>query len=158
MTSRPELADESLPTSDSVFEDSIDASQPATQPGTSKSAFSLTSEQREKIKQQLLERQRAARSGSNEKKNSTAHQQPTDTPFPQSSPEPKTIIPASRRDYLVAQAVTFLRSPNVKDTSKERKIAFLKQKGLSEEEIDHAFSLVGDKEQNISAEYGWSLP
>lgn len=43
------------------------------------------------------------------------------------------------RNDLIESAVSFLSSPNVQNAEKEKKIQFLKNKGLTDEEIEEAF-------------------
>ncbi|KAI9281191.1 peroxisomal membrane anchor protein conserved region-domain-containing protein [Sporodiniella umbellata] len=43
------------------------------------------------------------------------------------------------REDLLASAIAFLKSPNVKTASKEKKTQFLEKKGLTQEEINEAF-------------------
>lgn len=45
---------------------------------------------------------------------------------------------------LIDNAISFLSSPNVSSSSKQKKIAFLESKGLTKEEIDAAFDAVKD--------------
>ena len=56
-------------------------------------------------------------------------------------------------------AIRFLNNVKVQGTEKEQKIRFLKSKGLSDVEVDHAFSKIyatkGDSFENDSS--GWSL-
>ncbi|KAI8365672.1 peroxisomal membrane anchor protein conserved region-domain-containing protein [Choanephora cucurbitarum] len=47
--------------------------------------------------------------------------------------------PSTHRQDLIKSAVSFLSSPNVQSADKEKKIAFLQKKGLTEAEIDEAF-------------------
>lgn len=48
------------------------------------------------------------------------------------------------REDLIKSAVSFLSSPNVRSAETAKKVAFLRQKGLSQEEIEEAFKRVGD--------------
>ncbi|KNC97044.1 uncharacterized protein SPPG_07442 [Spizellomyces punctatus DAOM BR117] len=119
--------------------------------GTSSPAgFALTPEQRSKIKQQLLERQRAAQQESKPKeRNPTATSSSTSGNHPSPSSVAKTNVSShiqtnqAPRQDMIAQAVSFLQSPNVRSSPQERKVAFLKQKGLTEEEIQLATSRAG---------------
>ena len=47
-------------------------------------------------------------------------------------------------EQLIKSAVSFLSSPNVKSAETVKKVAFLKNKGLSAEEIQEAFKRVDD--------------
>lgn len=49
------------------------------------------------------------------------------------------------REDLIKSAESFLSSANVQSADKEKKIQFLKKKGLNDEEIEEAFKRVGDK-------------
>lgn len=55
--------------------------------------------------------------------------------------EPSVICATMREDY-VQNAYSFLRHPNVIGTPLANKIAFLKEKGLTDEEIQEAFNRV----------------
>jgi hypothetical protein len=48
------------------------------------------------------------------------------------------------REELIKSAESFLSSANVQSADKEKKIQFLKKKGLDDEEIEEAFKRVGD--------------
>lgn len=48
------------------------------------------------------------------------------------------------REELIKSAESFLSSANVQSADKEKKIQFLKKKGLNDEEIEEAFKRVGD--------------
>ncbi|KAI8137413.1 peroxisomal membrane anchor protein conserved region-domain-containing protein [Fennellomyces sp. T-0311] len=56
--------------------------------------------------------------------------------------EPAT--PAPLREDLLKSAVSFLSSPNVRSADTAKKVAFLRQKGLSADEITEAFKRVGE--------------
>lgn len=51
-----------------------------------------------------------------------------------SEPEPKTSEP--RREIVIAQAKKFLEEDEVRNSSTDKKIAFLESKGLKSEEIE----------------------
>ncbi|KAI7850135.1 peroxisomal membrane anchor protein conserved region-domain-containing protein [Circinella umbellata] len=53
-------------------------------------------------------------------------------------------------EQLIKSAVSFLSSPNVKSAETVKKVAFLKNKGLSAEEIQEAFKRVDDVVPTIS--------
>lgn len=55
------------------------------------------------------------------------------------------------REDLVKSAVSFLSSEKVKTADKEKKVQFLKQKGLNEEEINEAFNRVESTATESSA-------
>ncbi|KAJ3021368.1 hypothetical protein HKX48_008685 [Thoreauomyces humboldtii] len=110
--------------------------------------FSLTQEQRDAIRQQLVARQRAARA---EKPSGTSV---GSKPFPvttssRSAAAPVALGPASdtspspTRGALVASAVSFLQSPAAQQAAWDRKRQFLLGKGLSEEEILQAARTAG---------------
>jgi hypothetical protein len=48
------------------------------------------------------------------------------------------------REDMVKSAVSFLSAPNVRSADKAKKIAFLRNKGLNQSEIDEAFKRAGD--------------
>ena len=48
------------------------------------------------------------------------------------------LVAAAPREDMVVAAARFLRNPKVAGRSEEQKLAFLRQKGLTEEEINEA--------------------
>lgn len=48
------------------------------------------------------------------------------------------------REDLIKSAESFLSSPDVQSADKEKKVQFLKTKGLNDEEIEEAFKRVGE--------------
>ncbi|KAJ3148600.1 hypothetical protein HDU89_004698 [Geranomyces variabilis] len=114
------------------------ASRPQPLPG-----FSLSTEQREKIRQQLLERQRSARTSPAYK---PSHSPPQAAPAaPPSAPTAAASATATNAvaDPLIASAVSFLKSANVQGSPWEKKAAFLRQKGLTDSQIARAAALAG---------------
>lgn len=49
---------------------------------------------------------------------------------------------ANNREFLIQNAVEFLIHPNVVNTSDQRKVSFLKGKGLTDDEISEAYRRV----------------
>ncbi|KAI8827258.1 uncharacterized protein EV422DRAFT_513218 [Fimicolochytrium jonesii] len=99
--------------------------------------FALTPTQREKIKEELLARQKAAAAAL-----PPAPLPPT--PLPQVSSQSQTQSPpAANREDAITQAINFLTSPSVRDASWESKAAFLRGKGMSEGEIGVAVNRAG---------------
>ncbi|KAI8590768.1 hypothetical protein BDZ88DRAFT_413964 [Geranomyces variabilis] len=114
------------------------ASRPQPLPG-----FSLSTEQREKIRQQLLERQRAARTSP---ASMPSHPPPQAAPAaPPSAPTAATTATVTNgvADPLIASAVSFLKSANVQGSPWEKKAAFLRQKGLTDSQIARAAAMAG---------------
>ncbi|KAI9011352.1 hypothetical protein BC832DRAFT_550472 [Gaertneriomyces semiglobifer] len=151
------------PVEDTTSADSSSAAPTPPGPPTSTPAgpkgFSLTPEQREKIKKQLLERQRQARG-----ENTTATTVSASTnPASSSSSTPAKITTTSTitttsslaphvdpvaneslpRENLINLATTFLNSSAVQSSPRDKKIAFLKNKGLTDAEIAIAETRVG---------------
>ncbi|KAI7864126.1 peroxisomal membrane anchor protein conserved region-domain-containing protein [Spinellus fusiger] len=58
------------------------------------------------------------------------------------------ISPQPLREDLIKSAVSFLSSPNIKSADHNKKVAFLKNKGLGDQEIQEAFQRVGDNVSN----------
>ncbi|KAJ3181247.1 hypothetical protein HDU87_001376 [Geranomyces variabilis] len=115
------------------------ASQPQQLPG-----FSLSTEQRETIRQQLLERQRSARTTP---ASAPLNQPPVVPAAPSSSSGPAAATTATTANAaaepLIASAVSFLKSPNVQASPWEKKAAFLRQKGLTDSQIATAAARAG---------------
>ncbi|TPX58481.1 hypothetical protein SpCBS45565_g07982 [Spizellomyces sp. 'palustris'] len=119
---------------------------------SSAAGFALTPEQRSKIKQQLLERQRTAQ----QENNATEPNLKATSSAAENDPSPSSVdkpnlsshiqTNAAPRQDMISQAVSFLQSPNVRSSPQERKVAFLKQKGLTQEEIQLATSRAGTSE------------
>ncbi|KAI8922090.1 peroxisomal membrane anchor protein conserved region-domain-containing protein [Powellomyces hirtus] len=118
-------------------------SVPANEGSQHRPGFSLSPEQREKIKQQLLARQRAAREttlGATYEKNPPGSL-PTSHPLGEKTNSAAAAAPSQQA--LMDSAVTFLRSPSVQNSSWDKKHAFLKQKGLTEDQIAMAAKQAG---------------
>ncbi|KAJ3166275.1 hypothetical protein HDU88_003499 [Geranomyces variabilis] len=114
------------------------ASRPQPLPG-----FSLSTEQREKIRQQLLKRQRSAR-----KSPASVPSHPPPQAAPAASPSAPTAAATATAtnavaDPLIASAVSFLKSANVQGSPWEKKAAFLRQKGLTDSQIARAAAMAG---------------
>lgn len=89
---------------------------------------------------------------------STPQQTPTDTkPTPPPAATTKPTVPTPTpaqappaasneplREDMLKNAVSFLSSPNVRSADTAKKVAFLRQKGLTQPEIEEAFKRVGD--------------
>lgn len=89
---------------------------------------------------------------------STPQQTPTDTkptPPPAATTKPTVPTPAPAqappaasneplREDMLKNAVSFLSSPNVRSADTAKKVAFLRQKGLTQPEIEEAFKRVGE--------------
>ncbi|KAI8336897.1 peroxisome membrane anchor protein Pex14p [Blakeslea trispora] len=56
----------------------------------------------------------------------------------------------SNRQDLIKSAVSFLSSPNVQSADREKKVAFLQKKGLTQEEIDEAFQVVKGNNNTVN--------
>ncbi|KAI9313131.1 peroxisome membrane anchor protein Pex14p, partial [Dichotomocladium elegans] len=56
------------------------------------------------------------------------------------------------REDLLKSAVSFLSSPNVRSAETAKKVAFLRQKGLTQAEIEEAFKRVGESGVNAAAQ------
>ncbi|KAG0167937.1 hypothetical protein DFQ28_002880 [Apophysomyces sp. BC1034] len=69
---------------------------------------------------------------------------PTPVPVPATTSAPTTPEQPPLREDLLKSAVSFLSSPNVRSADSAKKIAFLKNKGLNQQEIDEAFKRVGE--------------
>lgn len=54
-------------------------------------------------------------------------------------PAADTKTPETVRQNMISLATSFLNSPNVRSSTRERQVAFLKNKGLTDEEIDVAY-------------------
>ncbi|ORX98803.1 hypothetical protein K493DRAFT_313491 [Basidiobolus meristosporus CBS 931.73] len=115
-------------------------------------------EQRQKRREELLERQQQARQAPStpttsttanpalpvetpepvkESATSTPVSTPTSVPSTSSSQTTEASEPAPR-PQMIAQALSFLNSPNVQSAPMSKKIAFLQKKGLTQAEIDAA--------------------
>lgn len=53
------------------------------------------------------------------------------------------FVPSPMREDLIKSAESFLSSANVQSADKDKKVQFLKKKGLNDEEIEEAFKRVG---------------
>lgn len=90
-------------------------------------------------KEELLKKQAEARQKSAEEKENN----------PNSQDEEKEEIPSvPLREDMVSNAVKFLSHENVKKTPLVRRVAFLEQKGLTNEEITEALRRIGGGETN----------
>ncbi|KAJ3188676.1 hypothetical protein HDU85_004390 [Gaertneriomyces sp. JEL0708] len=147
------------PVEDTTLTESSAPTPPA--PPTSTPAgpkgFSLTPEQREKIKKQLLERQRQARGENNSATAVSPSTNPASSSAPAKITTTSTITTTSAlaphvdtvadeslpRQNLISLATTFLSSSAVQSSPRDKKIAFLKNKGLTDAEIAIAETRVG---------------
>ncbi|KAJ3090362.1 peroxisomal membrane protein pex14 [Quaeritorhiza haematococci] len=131
----------------------------------------LSPERRQQIRQQLLEKQRAARietssvlttssSGDSQatkvasipewQKAPTTETKTLEPPIAPSTPDISTSRTAPRED-LIRTAISFLQSPKVISAPLSQKVAFLKKKGLTEEEIEIARKKVETEDMNTGA-------
>lgn len=55
------------------------------------------------------------------------------------------------REDLIKSAESFLSSANVQSADKDKKVQFLKKKGLTDEEIEEAFKRVGGDSSSTSS-------
>lgn len=62
----------------------------------------------------------------------------------QTTTQPAPATATGLREDFIKLAVSFLSSPNVRSADTAKKVAFLRQKGLSQEEIETAFKRVGE--------------
>ncbi|KAJ3042662.1 hypothetical protein HDV00_006941 [Rhizophlyctis rosea] len=112
-------------------------------PATLTSPAPLNAEQREQIRKDLREKQNTARTSASlptltlsPSQNPIQPAESTSTPPPPPPPEPN-------REQLLAAAVSFLSSPNVRFAPREKQLEFLRRKGLSEDNISVALKQAG---------------
>ncbi|CAG8475552.1 5771_t:CDS:2, partial [Acaulospora colombiana] len=94
----------------------------------------LTPEERERKKQELIQRQREARQRTAEMTSNNSSGGSISTP------EPTVVKP---REDLISQAIKFLSSPSLTNVDEEKKVQFLLNKGMTKKEIDIAKERVG---------------
>lgn len=68
---------------------------------------------------------------------------PPPTTIPTTPSTTETNAAAAIREDMIKPAVSFLSSPNVRSADREKKVAFLQKKGLSQTEITEAFKRAG---------------
>lgn len=67
----------------------------------------------------------------------------TPAPPPAATTPAEATATAAIREDMIKPAVSFLSSPNVRSADREKKIAFLQKKGLTQAEITEAFKRAG---------------
>ncbi|KAI9494020.1 peroxisomal membrane anchor protein conserved region-domain-containing protein [Zychaea mexicana] len=68
------------------------------------------------------------------------------------APAPATTTPSQPlREDMIKSAVSFLSSPNVRSADNAKKVAFLRQKGLTADEITESFKRVGENGAAVTA-------
>ena len=132
--------------------DSVDADLSIQDPQTSIPTQTFTSEQRERIRRDLLEKQKAARTNTSSSDDlsvttsSTSHPPVTSTAANTSTPpltSKSTSVNSPSREQLLSAAISFLSSPNVRVAPRQTQVAFLRKKGLTEGEITTALKRSG---------------
>ncbi|KAJ3034264.1 hypothetical protein HK097_004564, partial [Rhizophlyctis rosea] len=111
----------------------------------------LTPDQRESIRRDLREKQNAARADTSTSDSSISSISPasddssssTSSTTSAQSNTPPTSADSPSRDQLLLAATSFLSSPNVRVAPRETQVAFLRKKGLTEDEITTALKRAG---------------
>lgn len=73
---------------------------------------------------------------------------PTSTTTSKSDASPSTTTPQPLREDKLKLAVSFLSSPKVQAADKSKKTAFLKQKGLTDAEVEEAYRRTSGSNDN----------
>lgn len=76
-------------------------------------------------------------------------------PSPSTASKPTVPVPSAAsneplREDMLKNAVSFLSSPNVRSAETAKKVAFLRQKGLTQPEIEEAFKHVGESGASVA--------